>query len=72
MVKPEDKKTREYNMFDYNNDKKLLLEEFDTRVPYLDVTDNRPKRQTVPGLDTDQVSYSPSRTERRGAGAERR
>ena len=39
LVKPEDKKTREYNMFDYSNDKKLMPDEFDTSVLYIDVND---------------------------------
>ena len=69
MVKPEDRKTRDYNLIDYSEDSsKQMPEDFDNSVPYIDVNSKRSNRQTVPGLDTDQVSYSPSKTERRGAG----
>ena len=69
MVKPEDRKTRDYNLIDYSKDSsKQMPEDFDKSVPYIDVNSKRSYRQTVPGLDTDQVSYSPSKTERRGAG----
>ena len=68
LVEPEDRKTREYNMIDDSDDYTAMPEETDRSIPFLDVNDKRPKRQTVPGLDTDKVSYSPSRTDRRGAG----
>ena len=69
MVKPEDRKTREYNLIDYSQDnKKQMPEDFDNSVPYIDINQKTSNRKTIPGLDTDQVSYSPSKTERRGSG----
>ena len=69
MVKPDDKKTREYDTIEYAETKaNQMPEEFDTTVPYIDISSKNPQRKTVPGLDTDKVSYSPSKTERRGSG----
>lgn len=68
MVKPDERKTREFNTIEYEpTDQNQMPEDFDTTVPYLNV-DGDSRRKTIPGLDTDKVSYSPSKTDRRGSG----
>lgn len=66
---PDERKTREYNTKEHAETKASQMpEDFDTTVPYIDVSSKNPQRKTVPGLDTDKVSYFPSKTDRRGAG----
>ena len=70
MVMPDERKTREYNTIDYaDTPASQMPEDFDATVPYLDVnTTSNHQRKTTPGLDTDKVSYSPSKSDRRGSG----
>ncbi len=69
MVQPNEKKTREYNTINYaTTTENQMPEDYDNAVPYIDVNDRTPTRKTMPGLDTDLVSFSPSKTERRGSG----
>ena len=69
MVKPYDKKAREYDTPDYaETTNKQMPDDFEDTVLYKDVSSKKYQRKTVSGLDTDKVSYSPSRTERRGSG----
>lgn len=69
MVMPDERKTREYNTIEYAETKaNQMPEDFDNTVPYIDVNSRNPQRKTVPGLDTDKVSYSPSKSDRRGSG----
>ena len=68
MVKPNDRKTREYDTIEYQETvANQMPENFDDTVPYIDIS-KKTQRMTMPGLDTDQVSYSPSKTARRGSG----
>lgn len=68
MVKPNEKKLREYETVDYiETAANQMPENFDDTVPYIDIN-KRTQRMTTPGLDTDKVSYSPSKTARRGSG----
>ena len=69
MVMPDERKTREYNTMEYAEPTtRQMPEDFEKAVPYIDINSKTPRRKTIPGLDTDQVSYSPSKTERRGSG----
>lgn len=66
---PDERKTREYNTIEYAETKaNQMPEDFDNTVLYIDVNSRNPQRKTVPGLDTDKVSYSPSKSDRRGSG----
>ena len=69
MVKPDERKTREYNTIDYADSQATQMpDDPESVIPYLDVTAKEYQRKTVPGLDTDKVSFSPSKTDRRGSG----